>query len=263
MAMSRGVLHDDLDVRVFPDQLDFSYGVDVFGPKTETRTLDAIRHSLRNPDCDGPQAVYGIAMDVGKHEHRADLQRRNLLFGFVVYAMGTLGEEPVRSQGHVHAIAPHCGWSTPEVFEIWEGRAIIYAQERAEDNPGKCVAIEARSGEKIVIPPGWVHCVINADPTSRLLFCALCDRQYGFVYDGVRAHHGLAWYPLLRRGRIEWERNTHYEESEFGIRWTRAYPELDLRSDISLYRQYETDADSLQWVSEPSRKAHVWPDFEP
>ena len=25
-------------------------------------------------------------------------------------------DEPVRSQGHIHSIAPHCGWSTPELF---------------------------------------------------------------------------------------------------------------------------------------------------
>jgi len=83
-------------------------------------------------------------------------------FGVVAYASGRLGNEPVRSQGHVHAIAPHCGWSTPELFEIWEGSAIIYAQESDGDDPGRCVAIMAHAGEQVVVPPGWAHCVINA-----------------------------------------------------------------------------------------------------
>lgn len=261
--MGADVLQDNLDVRLWPDQLAFSYGEGVFGPPAETRTLDAIRSSLRDPQCSGPDAVYGIAMDVGKYEHRSDLQKRNLLFGFVAYAMGALGEEPVRSQGHVHAVAPHCGWSTPEVFEIWDGRAIVYMQERAEDEPGRCLAIEAGPGDKVVVPPAWVHCVINADPKSRLLFAALCDRQYGFVYDGVRAHRGLAWYPLIRGRKIEWERNPHYRESTLHVCGVRAYPELELRQDVSLYHQYEIDSDSLQWVSEPFRKAEVWPTFEP
>src|SRR6202167_5312917 len=86
----------------------------------------------------------------------------NPLFGVVVYASGRLGDEPVRSQGHIHAIAPHCGWSTPEVFEIWEGRAIVYAQESAEDDPGRCFAVTAGPGDKVVVPPGWAHAVINA-----------------------------------------------------------------------------------------------------
>src|SRR5450432_2870829 len=105
------------------------------------RRLDAIRPSLRDPDCAGPDPVYGIAMDVGREGDLPALQEKMLLFGALVYAKGTLGDEPVRSQGHVHAIAAHSGWSPPEIFEIWSGTAIVYAQQRAEDDPGRCVAI--------------------------------------------------------------------------------------------------------------------------
>jgi len=66
-------------------------------------------------------------MDVGRIEDLSELKQRMLLFGIVIYATGKLGDEPVRGQGHVHAVAPHCGWSTPELFEIWQGHAIIYA----------------------------------------------------------------------------------------------------------------------------------------
>ena len=61
--------------------------------------------------CDGPDPVYGIAMDVCRQEHHQDLRKRMLLLGALVYASGKLGEEPVRSQGHIHATAPHSGWS--------------------------------------------------------------------------------------------------------------------------------------------------------
>ncbi len=186
-----------LGVHSHTADLTFSYDQGVFGPPPEFRRLDQIRRSLRDPNCDGPDPVYSIVMDVGRNEHKDELARRMLLFGVVVYAAGHLGEEPVRSQGHIHAVAPHCGWSTPELFEIWEGRAIIYAQESAEDDPGRCFAITAGPGDKIVVPPGWAHAVINADPKSRMMFGAWCDRQYGFVYDAIRAHHGLAWFPIF------------------------------------------------------------------
>ena len=145
-------------VSVQPDSLSFKFGDGVFGPTSEMRRLDAIRPSLSDPACSGPDPVYGIAMDVGKVPHRADLERRYLLYGVVAYAAGQLGHEPVRSQGHIHAIAPHSGWSTPELFEIWEGSAVIYAQEFAEKNPGRCVAVAAGPGDQVVVPPGWAHC---------------------------------------------------------------------------------------------------------
>ena len=70
-----------------------------------------------------------------------------MLFGAVSYAAGSLGDEPVRSQGHVHRISSHSGWSPPEVYEIWTGKAFIYMQEKVADNPGRCFAIEAGPGD--------------------------------------------------------------------------------------------------------------------
>jgi glucose-6-phosphate isomerase len=252
-----------LGVRVNSDDLQFEYDADVFGPQPEFRRLDAIRPSLRNPHCKGPDPVYSIVMDVGRNEHREELHKRMLLFGVVAYAAGQLGDEPVRSQGHIHAIAPHCGWSTPELFEIWEGRAIIYAQKTANDDPGPCFAIEATPGDKIVVPPGWAHAVINADPNSRMVFGAWCDRQYGFVYDGVRAHHGLAWFPIVAGNAIRWEANPHYQPSELAVRKARSYPELQLNSQRPIYEQFAANPESVQWVSDPARLTELWPSFEP
>ena len=69
-----------------------------------------------------------LVMDVGLNTDREEIVKRNLLFGAVTYATGTIGQEPVRSQGHIHAVSASCGSSTPEVNEIWEGEAVIYIQ---------------------------------------------------------------------------------------------------------------------------------------
>jgi len=252
-----------LEVTLRAGELAFKYGPAVTGPVPEMRRLDAIRASLRDPQCDGPDPVYGIAMDVCHRTDAEDLKRRYLLFGVVAYAAGRLGEEPVRSQGHIHAPAPHSGWSTPELFEIWEGRAIVYGQEFAENDPGKCIAVEAGPGDQVVVPPGWAHCVINADEGSRMVFGALCERQYGFLYDGVRAHGGLAWFPLMRDGRIEWESNPRYKKSPLKVRGPRDYPELGLNAKVPIYRQYQQNPEAVQWISEPAQVAALWKTLEP
>ncbi|HEX4810363.1 MAG TPA: glucose-6-phosphate isomerase family protein [Bryobacteraceae bacterium] len=253
-----------LDVQANFHPLGFRYGPGVMGPEPEVRTLDAIRPSLRDPGCSGPDPVYAIAMDVFRPEDRAELDRRQLVFGVVAYAAGGLGREPVRSQGHVHARSRFSGWSTPELFEIWQGRAFIYAQEFAADDPGRCIAVDARPGDRVVVPPGWAHAVVSADTNNPLVFGAWCVSDYGFVYDDLRARGGVAWFPLLHAdGSVEWEPNLRYRTSHIQIRHARQYPELGLQSEIPLYAHIANAPHSLEWISQPACLAEVWPTFEP
>ena len=118
------------DIRpVSEPAIGFALGADTFENGVEIRKLDSIRKSLMQPDCRGPENVYSIMMDIGDKEDRGDLEKRHLLYGAVCYSKGKLGSEPVRSQGHIHKVSNHSGWSTPEIYEIWEGKAIIYMQE--------------------------------------------------------------------------------------------------------------------------------------
>jgi glucose-6-phosphate isomerase, archaeal len=243
----------------------FDYGNDCFGPEVEIRTLNSIRKSLMDPNCQGPENVYSIAMDVGKKEHRQQLINQHLLYGIVTYAKGRLGKEPVRSQGHMHKKSAYAhGWSTPEVYEIWEGKAIIYMQEKAADNPGRCFAVAGKPGDVIIVPPSWAHATISADPESPLTFGAWCDRDYGFDYDEVRAHKGLAFFPLIdENNEITWRKNVHYNNQKLIVKEPRQYLEFNLEKGKSIYQQYTEDKDKFNFVPRPDRYEKWWDGFIP
>jgi len=244
--------------------LGFSYGEGTFGPTPEIRTLNAIRPSLRNPNCDGPEELYGIIMDAGRNVDRIDLETRHLLFGVVTYAAGKLGEEPIRSQGHIHKRSPRNDWSTPEVYEIWQGRAVILMQEFAGDNAGRCFAVEAGPGEVVVVPPCWAHATISADPEQPLTFGAWCDRAYGFEYGDVRAHGGLAWFPILTdEGTLRWEANDKYEPSKLITKAPADYSALGIEKRVAIYPQYIDDRSRFDFVPNPEEKENVWKNFTP
>src|ERR1700686_1616273 len=101
------------DASVTSQPLGFKFGESAFGPQAELLPLAALRPALRDPQVEGPDPVYAIVMDVGKRDHRQELEHRMLLFGAVTYAQGRLGKEVVRSQGHVHKISSHSGWAPP------------------------------------------------------------------------------------------------------------------------------------------------------
>lgn len=258
-----GLFDPGFPVALRAGSLSFVYGAGVFGPEPELRRLEQIRSSLLDQRCNGPDPVYGICMDIGRVEDREELQRRWLLFGAVAYAAGLLGREPVRSQGHAHAVAPHSGWSPPELFEVWQGRAIVYMQERDRSDPGRCYAVTANPGEHVIVPPGWPHFVASADPEQPMVFGALCDRQYGFVYDGVRARQGLAWFPVYEDGEMRWLPNVNYSPSTLHIGRPGSCAAFGVQEGVRIYRQFEEDADALQWVSDPARMEALWPESSP
>jgi len=253
-----------LNIKSMDDPLGFEYGEGVFGPEVELRKLDGIRSSLMDPQCTGPENVYAIAMDVGCLEDRKSMISRNLLFGAVTYARGSLGKEPVRSQGHVHAVSPSCNSSTCEVYEIWSGTAIIYMQERAEDDPGRCFAIIAETGDVVIVPPDWAHCTIVGDIKRNMTFGAWCVRDYGFDYAGVRKHRGLAFFPVLNEDeQIEFIRNPEYNECSLTIRKAREYPEFGIEKGVPVYTQFQLDPDRFLFVSNPHLADKLWENYEP
>ena len=251
-------------IRPVYNPMGFEYDSDCFGPSVENRTLDAIRGSLRDPQASGPAIVYSIAMDVGKRCHLPLLERMHLLYGVVMYAPGAIGHEPVRSQGHIHKISSWSGCSTPEVYEIWDGEAIIYMQESGDDDPGRCFAVHARPGEVVIVPPGWTHATISADSRRPLVFGAWCDRDYGFVYDKVRAHGGIAWFPVIDSdGHLSWEANPTYRPSQLICKSPDHHPELGIVQGEPIYTTFERNPDTFAYVPDPRLKRDAWINYVP
>lgn len=252
------------EIQVSQEPLGFRYGAGVFGPPPEKRRLDAIRRSLLDPQCEGPDPVYVIAMDVGKEAHREEMVGRMLLYGVAAFASGRLGREPVRSQGHVHRVSKHSGWRPPELYEIWSGRACIYMQEHAADDPGRCFAVMAGPGDVVVVPPGWAHATISADPAEPVVFGAWCDREYGFEYDATQSRGGLAWFPILNSGNaLEWQRNPRYSATSLMAKPPRSYAEFGLEPGVPVYTQFERNPETVQWVSNPGLMRECWRRFVP
>jgi glucose-6-phosphate isomerase len=252
------------DIHPTTKPMGFDYGPGIFGPEVENRTLDSIRKSLLDPNCSGPDPVYSIAMDVGKAEHLRLLKQLHLLYGVVTYAAGRLGDEPIRSQGHIHKVSPFSDWSTPEVYEIWSGKAIIYMQETAKDQPGRCFAVEAKPGDVVIVPPYWAHATISADPEQPLTFGAWCDREYGFEYDAVRAHKGLAWFPVISAsGEIEWQKNKNYLDCELITKKPEVYTQLSIEPGKPIYTQFEENPEKFGFVPRPQVAAKIWEKFIP
>jgi glucose-6-phosphate isomerase, archaeal len=139
----------------------------------------------------------------------------------------------------------------------------LHAGVRSDD-PGRCFAVTAERGDVVVVPPGWAHATLSVAPDLPLTFAAWCDREYGFEYEGVRAHGGLAWHTLLDDdGRLEWRPNARFLPRELSIGPPHDYRELGLEKGTPIYVQFEKHPAALQWVSDPRLLAKEWTGFTP
>ena len=261
------VYNSGIDVWFNREHFSLKYGTGVSGPETETRTLNSIRASLLDSRAEGPEQLYAIVMDVMREEHRQILEDAMLLLGIVAYNGGRIGREPVRSQGHVHKISSHSGWSPPEIFEIWEGRAVVYMQESDQENPGKCYAITAEQGEWVIVPPAWPHMVVNADASEPMVFGAICDRGYeGFEYDMVRKHGGLAFFPVFNKDdTISWQANPQYVNGRLTVKRPNQYEHIlkDRKASETLYETAVRRSEILSFVPHPGNAELFWKEFIP
>lgn len=252
-----------IEISAKANPLDFVYGENVFGPVPEIRTLEDIRKSLENPDCDGPEELYCISMDVGMEKDREEIEKRNLLFGVVTYAKGKIGDGPVRSQGHIHEVSPSCQSSTPEVYEIWEGEAVIYMQESGKDDAGNCYAVHAKAGEVVIVPPYWVHATVNAKPDEQMTFGAWCVRDYGFDYDDVREHNGIAFFPKFKNEKLVWTMNPAYQKANLIEQDARIYEEFSIKTNEPIYTQFQKNKDMFEFVTQPQKYDNIWKNYQP
>ncbi|PKM64179.1 MAG: glucose-6-phosphate isomerase [Firmicutes bacterium HGW-Firmicutes-20] len=245
------------------ESMELIYNQESFGPITEKRRLDDVRTTLRDPQANGPEILYSIAMDVGLKKDQETLVKHNLLYGACLYNKGQVGEEPVRSQGHIHFQSPSCNCSTGELYEIWHGKAIVFMQETASDHPGRIFAIEGKEGDVILVPPGWAHYTVNADIDEPMAFGAWCVRDYGFDYKEVRKHRGLAYYPIVNDSEIDFIPNPHYQQVEVIRKYPRKYTEFNLDYSKSLYEQFQDDPGRFDFISNPNLVKDIWENFTP
>ena len=79
--------------------------------------------------------------------------------------------------------------------------------------------------------------------------------RLGFDYRGVRAHGGLAWFPLLdEAGGLRWLHNDAYAPSPFVCKAPQGYPQLGIEPGVPIYTQFAEDPDRFLFVSHPQQK---------
>jgi glucose-6-phosphate isomerase len=166
---------------------------------------------------------------------------------------GRIGGEFIKTYGHYHPEAEK-NLSFPEIYEILEGKAIFIIQKprRRLDEIEDLVVVEAREGDKVIIPPNYGHVMINA--TNKILkSCNWVSREFSSIYNPYTMLRGAAYY-LTEDG---WTRNPRYKAPEPRFTKPRLPRYLGLKRGEEIYKLIR-NPERLEFLNKPAKHRELF-----
>ena len=161
-------------------------------PEPSVRMVSDMRTVLKDPECPVHGPLYFMYRELARTPHdRAWLASRKLRYDLTVIPPAVLCGEKIKTKGHYHP-ANRSGVGYPEVYEVLEGSAHYLLQTR---DLSDVVLIEARAGDRVIIPPSYGHVTINPG-NSTLSMANIVSTEFSSDYGEYEEKQGAAYYEL-------------------------------------------------------------------
>ncbi|MBE3561504.1 MAG: hypothetical protein IMW89_20130 [Ktedonobacteraceae bacterium] len=247
-----------LNLRLDEERLALDFGPEIVHPAGEKRTLAQVRSMLADHQANGPEHLYTIYMDVYRQQDENALLQQKLLYGIVVYNHGTLGNERLRSQGHIHSEKPGTGLRYSEVYEFWTGHGLVYLQKECAPHVTSAYLVAVGPGDRLVIPFGWVHLVVTLGDEV-LSFGAWCARENKLEYEELRRLGGPAHF-VQSDGSVR--PNPQYQ-SVPPVRYATPadFPDLGIPRDRPIYTSWLEQPELYDFMANPEHIGDIWKGF--
>jgi len=218
-----------------------------------SRSLDEARYALLDSEAFGPSLLYLMYRDVARPSDRGLISSLGLRFDITVIMPGLIGAEYNKTVGHYHPVKAGTAYTYPEVYEVLHGDA-TYLLQRPGQSLGvveDVVAVAARAGHKVVIPPGFGHITINSG-SEPLVMANWVAAEFASIYGGMKEQRGGAYYLVLRDGEPAWAPNERYLElPQLRVMSPTDYPAFGLYQDKPMYKLAIEAPEKLRFLTHP------------
>jgi glucose-6-phosphate isomerase, archaeal len=146
------------------------------------------------------KSMYLMFRDVACSKDIEDIHKRNLRYDITVIFPCMMGVEYPKTLGHYHPFVPGEDVSYPEIYEVLSGEA-HYVMQKVDSslNVIDNYVVKAKTGDKIIIPPGYGHFTIN--PIKDILIMAnWTDGTFMSDYKPVEKKHGSTYFEIEKDG---------------------------------------------------------------
>lgn len=179
-----------LVIKVDINRPELTFGKDIEFSPPAVRTIRQMHDVLWDRNIKKPRELYYMYRDVHRFSDKPILDKHNLRYDVTLIKPFLLGEEFMKTAGHYHAD------NYGELYEVLFGRCFCLLQRpslRDHRVMEEVVFVEAIAGQKIVIPPGFGHILINPGP-DYLVTSNWVSSRFQSRYDLYKEARGAAYF---------------------------------------------------------------------
>ena len=248
-----------LGLKLDIDKLELAFEKDLKSSPPAIRTIDQMKEVLLDKDIQEPQELYYMYRDIYILSDRSVLEKHKLRYDVTVIKPLCLGKEFMKTAGHYH---PE---NFGELYEVLFGRCICLLQ-RANLQDYRIIEevifVEAVCGQKIVIPPGFGHILINPGPDC-LVTSNWVSSRFASRYELYKEVEGAAYFVTTSEGQSKITprlrinlgiiKNPHFREVA-NIRFAqpaRQIKRFGLLENKPMYNLINEDPDFLGFLNQP------------
>jgi glucose-6-phosphate isomerase len=240
-----------LDLSLDTQSCHLSFGKELVAPMPAIRSLEQMQEVLLDPDIKNPQELYYMYRDVHILKDTQLLKENKLRYDVTVIKPDCLGRELMKTAGHYHE------GIFGELYEVLEGRAFCLLQK---PDPGDyrtildVILVEAKAGQKIVIPPGYGHILVNPGPGC-LVTSNWVSSAFTSQYELYKVARGAAYYLVSVKDKLEFTKNPFFKQLPEIIfaQPAKRIDKFGLEDNTPIYPLVSSDADKLKFLNYPDK----------
>jgi len=217
--------------------------------KADVRWAEDLKPVLAYPD-DLKENFPAYYMFRDLYYSRSDKERileHRLRFDLTIIPPAKVGGEFIKTFGHYHPPAEG-NLSYAEIYEVLSGEAIYLLQKFEGGKITDVIVVEAKAGDKVIIPPNYGHVTINPSNKELRMVNWVC-RDFKSDYEPYRRLRGACYY-YTEDG---WVKNPNYGDvPEIRFVKPKIPKELGLKRSEEMYKLVK-DPSKLEFLIKPSK----------
>ena len=239
------------NVKLNVDKKILFVGTEEFSPtirRVKDMTEVLIDRPWVNSEADMNQKLYYMFRNVCLLEDEKTIKSNNLRYDITVIPPFMLGREFVKTAGHYHPIVPNTNVSYTEIYEVLYGKALYLLQKVEGNKVLDAYFVEANTGDKVIIPPGYGHITIN-NTNDIMVMANWVAADFSSIYDSLKPLRGGCYYAL---------QDKILKNENYGVIPEITYKKPTTKLGLTPMYKFVSDLEKLNFLTAPQNHKEMF-----